>query len=381
MKIAIINPWFISEHAIGGTERFVQDLAVTLKKLGHEVDVYMLSGNSYLKNGINFISLELFGKNKIADEYMITNKFEILNCLDSYKNIANILESKIDYKQYDFIQLNSHIFLKCWENAKRIFTLHSNYEEFTILGTDEEFNLMVSIMKEAVKKYNTFFVIPSFYYYKQWLQLIGKNIVFIPHGLNTERLKCCKSKNDIIKKYNLDGNLIKILLPSSLEMIQKRPELVLDALSKLSYQYKDKFQVIFTGLDSQYNENIILLNDIAKKNHINVKFVQFIEMSEGYTVCDIVLIPSKSESFGYSALESLYLGIPTLLSDIPTLHEIKEGSSSGIIFGNNSTELSLCLEKFVKEKKFMRKEVSTAWIKKYSLDLFANRYIGVFYEK
>ena len=140
MKIAIINPWFISEHAIGGTERFVQDLAVTLKKLGHEVDVYMLSGNSYLKNGINFISLELFGKNKIADEYMITNKFEILNCLDSYKNIANILESKIDYKQYDFIQLNSHIFLKCWENAKRIFTLHSNYEEFTILGTDEEFN-------------------------------------------------------------------------------------------------------------------------------------------------------------------------------------------------------------------------------------------------
>lgn len=33
MKVAIINPWFISEESVGGTERFVQDLAGSLSKL------------------------------------------------------------------------------------------------------------------------------------------------------------------------------------------------------------------------------------------------------------------------------------------------------------------------------------------------------------
>lgn len=44
MKIAIISPWTVSSTAIGGTERFVLDLARAFKLLGNEVDVYMLSG-------------------------------------------------------------------------------------------------------------------------------------------------------------------------------------------------------------------------------------------------------------------------------------------------------------------------------------------------
>lgn len=379
MKVAIINPWFISDKSIGGTERFVQDLAVTLAKLGHKVDVYMLSGNSYKKNNVNYISLELFGKNKIADEYMLTKKFGVLDNINTYLNIARILENKVNCAEYDFLQLNSHIFLKCWENKKRIFTLHSNYEEFMVLGTEKEFNLMVSIMqKEACA--NTYFVTPSYYYYKKWLKLIQRNIFCIPHGLNIERLKCNKTKNELLYKYGLDKNLIKILLPSRLELIQKQPNLVLEALEKLEEEYRNKFQVVFTGLDEQYNENIEFLKKKAHTSNINVKFIQFNKISEGYKICDIVLIPSKSESFGYSALESLYLGIPTLLSKIPSLQEISEGSSTGILFGNTNIELALSLKQIAINKIIKRKEVSEQWIKKYSLDLFAQRYVGIINE-
>lgn len=49
MKIAIISPWTISDTAVGGTERFIIDLAETLNHLGNEVDVYMLSGENYKK--------------------------------------------------------------------------------------------------------------------------------------------------------------------------------------------------------------------------------------------------------------------------------------------------------------------------------------------
>ena len=43
MKIGLISTWAISDKAIGGTERFVIDLAQSLVQVGHEVDVYMWS--------------------------------------------------------------------------------------------------------------------------------------------------------------------------------------------------------------------------------------------------------------------------------------------------------------------------------------------------
>ena len=43
-------------------------------------------------------------------------------------------------------------------------------------------------------------------------------------------------------------------------------------------------------------------------------------MSEAYKIANICVLPSKSESFGYSALESLSLGIYTILNDIPTFN-------------------------------------------------------------
>lgn len=335
MKVAIINPWFISEKSVGGTERFVQDLSGSLSKLGHSVDVYMLSGKSYSKNNVNYISIDLFGSGIIADEYMITKRFGKLDNIENYKKIAIELEKKINCDNYDFIQLNSHIFLKCWEKHKRIFTLHSNYEEFIILNSDDEFNTMISIMKEEVNNYLTYFVTPSSYYYKYWTDLLLKNVIFIPHALDIERLKCNKTTERIMEKYQLDNNKIKILLPSRLEMIQKRPQLILEALSYLDESERDKYQVIFTGFDVQYNKNIEILKNIAEENGINTKFVKFEHINEGYKFTDLVLVPSKSESFGYSALESLYLGIPTILSNIPTLHEIAEGTTNYFFFENN----------------------------------------------
>ncbi len=376
MKVAIINPWFISEESVGGTERFVQDLAGSLSKLGHSVDVYMLSGKSYRKNNVNYISITLFGSDVIADEYMITERFGKLDNIETYKKIAVELEKKINCDNYDFLQLNSHIFLKCWEKHKRIFTLHSNYEEFIILNSDDEFNTMVSIMKEEVNSYPTYFVTPSSYYCKYWTDVLLKNVIFIPHALDIERLKCNKTTEQIMKKYQLDNNKIKILLPSRLEMIQKRPQLILEALSYLDESERDKYQVIFTGFDVQYNKNIKILKNIAEENGINAKFVRFDHINEGYKVTDLVLVPSKSESFGYSALESLYVGIFTILSNIPTLREIATGTTNYFFFENNK-DLAMILKNNVDKLRNERKEISKEWLKKYDLDLFARRYIDV----
>ena len=63
MKVALLTPWFVSEKSVGGTERFVNDLAYSLIDNNYEVDVYMLSGKSYKHKNINYISLKNEQKN------------------------------------------------------------------------------------------------------------------------------------------------------------------------------------------------------------------------------------------------------------------------------------------------------------------------------
>ena len=132
MKIAIINTWAISNKAIGGTERFVMDLANSLVEQKNEVDVYMFSGKTHQENGVNYINIDLFNTDDEADEYIVQNYFGNFENEESYINLARKLEQKINIDKYDFIQLNSQLFLECWKNKKRIFTIHTNPFEYEL---------------------------------------------------------------------------------------------------------------------------------------------------------------------------------------------------------------------------------------------------------
>lgn len=374
MNIALMTPWFIDKNSIGGTERFTEDLAISLKKLGNNIDVYMLSGKSYKSNGINYISLDLFGEDNIADEYMIFNEFGFFDNKKSYEKFAKRLESLVNVDKYDFLQLNSSLFLCAWRNKKRIFTLHSNKSEFMVLGTEKNFNCMIEVMKTETKNNNTFYICPSQYYFEEWKKVLGDSVRYIPHAINKKRLQCKTSKENIIEKYNLSKYKIKILLPSRLEMVQKRPYLVLEALNLLNDEEKNKYQVVFTGIDIQYRNNEEELKTLSKKYGIDSVFVIFDSINEGYKVADIVCVPSRSESFGYSALEGLYLKIPTILSDIPTYNEFAK-ESNAIIFGNTIEELAKILNHFERYK--YKKYNHNLFTSKYSMDAFGKSYMEV----
>ncbi len=49
MKIAILSPWTVKPNSVGGTERFVIDLAESFVNANNKVDVYMLAGEEYKK--------------------------------------------------------------------------------------------------------------------------------------------------------------------------------------------------------------------------------------------------------------------------------------------------------------------------------------------
>ena len=371
MQIAILNPWFIDEKSIGGTERFVKDLSKGLASLGHHVDVYMLSGRSYTFENINFISLNFFGNNIIADEYLLKNKFGQLNNEQIYDDIAKNIDNMIDFSHYDFVQINSHLFLKCCRNKKRIYVIHSNLNEFLVSNSKEDFEVMIDVMKKEIK-FDIKFVVVSNAYLKFWKNKLKSNVYSIPHAINIKRLFCEKSKKVYLLEYNLSSNKIKILLPSRLEPIQKKPMTVLKACKKLPLTNRNKYQIIFTGLDSQYTKYIEKLQIYAKKNNIDAKFISFNNIAQAYNIADYVILPSKTESFGYSALESLSLGIPTFLSNIPSFREIASGNENAIIF-NNINHLTKLLS--VSQDKYKRKIVSKEWKNRYDINKWIKKYL------
>ena len=232
---------------------------------------------------------------------------------------------------------------------------------------------MVKILKEEIKEKKKKIVCPSLYYGKQWSKILGEDVCTIYHAINQERLKTNYKKEDLIKKYNLSQDKIKILLPSRLEPIQKRPKYILEGLSKLSEEEKNKYQVIFTGIDTQYEQYINELKNYSNKHGIDSQFVIFDHISEGYKLCDIVCVPSKSESFGYAALEGIVLGIPTILSNIPTYRELKKDNEHVKIF-KSKRELANILKLYL-DKKNERNIVSKEYLDLFNLEEFGRKYI------
>lgn len=378
LKIAMINTWAISKKAVGGTERFVMDLAKAFKDNGNEVDVYMFSGNTHEEDGVNYINIDLFNINGEADEYVVQENFKNFETDQSYLDLAKKLEDKINMDKYDFIQLNSLLFLEAWKNKKRIFTIHTNPFEYILDWGEESFERAINIIKKYRNNDKTIFVTPSKFYANEYSKLTACKINFIPHAIDKERLKTDKTYEEICNQYNLNKKKIKILVPQRLEPNQKQPQLVLEACGLMKEDKKAKFEIIYTGLDKQYEKFVNLLEEKARKNNINIKIIRFDLISEAYKIADICVLPSKSESFGYSALEALSLGIYTVLNDIPTFNELIKGNNYNYIFKNNSEELKNKILEIIQNKEHIERQMpSEKWQKQYDINAFEKAYINL----
>ena len=91
---------------------------------------------------------------------------------------------------------------------------------------------------------------------------------------------------------------------------------------------------------------------------------------------DIVVLPSQSESFGYAALESLTLGIPTIMNDIPTFKEIAIGNEAAYFFRADAKELAGILERLLSDPH--RKVPNEAWVHRYALQSWVAEYEELF---
>jgi len=365
MNILLISLWSISNASIGGTERFVVDLASLLSK-SCSVTVFSLGYADLNIKKVNVFSLNIIDR---------LNEHSLLKYLEN-SGLAEIefkLKSFIKNNKFDIVHCNSLLFANLITDIPVIQTVHTNREEFYNFFPA---NIASTILKNINNDKNAIYVTPSISSMKSFQTLTGKTPLVIAHGFRSDIV--LRDKTSLRQKYGIPDDDIVFCVPSRLEIQQKGQEVLLIALQNIK-QSLPPFTVVLGGCDEQYLENKKYLH----KRYSDLKMVieGFSDKSDMYSLSDIIILPSRTESFGYAAIESAMIGLPLFLSDIPPYREIAQNNLRIVLFNNNEIDLArIILEK---NDMILAHEIifpSKKWRDRYSEDLMLQRYLFLYGE-
>ena len=102
-------------------------------------------------------------------------------------------------------------------------------------------------------------------------------------------------------------------------------------LKSITYVKIPKFKVVIAGDGIEKKE----LEKLSENLNIidKLSFLGYAEnMVKFYSVIDCLVVPSRSESFGLSAVEAQALGIPVIASNIKGLNEVVLDKKTGLLF-------------------------------------------------
>jgi glycosyltransferase involved in cell wall biosynthesis len=363
MKVLLTSLWSISNASIGGTEKFVVDLA-NLLSMDHDVTVLSLGTVNLNNHNIKTISLELVSN---LNEYSLSKYLED-------KGLHEIVEKirlQIDGGSFDVVHCNSLIFAGLIENVPVIHTVHTNEDEFKSSFSHRISNI---ILTNVLNDSESVYVTPSLFANDSFNKLTGKKSAIIFHGFNSD---ITISNNLALRnKYGILEKEIVFCVPSRLELKQKGQDILLNALVHME-KLLPPFAVVLGGCDKQY----IDVKESILTTYKNFKIVieGFSNKNDMYSLADIVVLPSKTESFGYAALESAMLGLLVFLSDIPPYREIAMNNKRIIQFKNDYVSLAKVLTdnlQLIKDHKIVQPPLN--WSERYSKELMLRSYVDLY---
>lgn len=327
MRICLHTIWDVSHGFIGGTERFLVELAKELKILG--ADPFILCTGDNFEKSIE--GVKVFGR--VPPEYResllrlgeakgayVKNNFAAHKTRElALRALAKHVQYQCDQVDKDILHLNSFASL-AFLNSKEpiIVTNHENSEESEALWGENFFPSLRAVLASMPSRCpNTKLAVPSVFYADEYSNFFGHKIHGVPLGVNLGTFQP-----------NFDNNVQssaghKILLPSRLEPKQKGHDIALEALKILLVQHPQT-ELIFSGLRRDNENHVALLKEQAHKLGVSehVIFKKYRDMGRAYAEANIIWSPERFCSYGLSISEALSLGKPTILSDIPTYLEI-----------------------------------------------------------
>ena len=386
MRIALIHSHLDSR---GGSQRYVIEIALTLKSLGVDVDIFSYEFNknqcySELTSSLNIkniINRELIRKRN-SKKKKFKKFFEKILKNHFLKNLANFFG--IDYlvhlyfcnkqaikltnlmlagnKAYDLIfaheepiSIYSAIKYKIIKNTPVYWFCYDSIEKWFIdWKTQKNYYFIRNfLLKKIYFKYD-YYLIKKFVNHSAVLDNSMKkkfqNLYDItPNirrgGINNLVLEYEK-KEFLRKKYKLSKD-IKIIFILTRFVPQKRVHDIFKLYEILSKHEKNKFFIYLNSpvIDKKYYDWCIIKYSKILNNHNIILDLQIPrndnEMYNLYLSSDIFIFPSQNQTWGHAALEAMACGLTTVVSNSCGISEVVKGITPGMVYScGNMDELA-----------------------------------------
>lgn len=324
MNILIVSLWSILNDSIGGTEKFVVDLAHLLSK-DYNVTILSLGETDLDTDNVRTVSLHI-----VSD----LNEYSLQQYLDNggFSEISAKLASFIKENNFDIVHANSLLFANLIHGVPVVQTVHTNLDEF---AASFPTTIASTILDNITQDSNVQYVTPSEFSQESFYNLTKKESTVINHSYRSDIT--LSDKTSLRLKYQIPENDLVFCVPSRLEIEQKGQAILLGALRRVR-QHLPSFTVVLGGCDTQYIKNKELI--LKMYPDLSLVIEGFANKSDMYSLADVIVLPSRTESFGYAALESAILGFPLFISNIPPYKEIARGNPHIILFENDEAHLA-----------------------------------------
>ena len=332
VRICLHTAWSLPSNFIGGTERFLIELAKELRILGF--DAFVVCSN--LQPIIDVEGIEVRGRvprdclesfvrtDPNIAMYMSEMVYSQLPSKKAFQHISKYVEDQLSEVEADIFHLNAFsaaLFVQL--SAPLVVTNHENKEELDGFWGAGAFDAMAAIARDdqdAFRSSPRLFT-PSRYYAELYAKQMGRVVSPNALGVNLGEfvLRSTHRFTDAKKT---------ILMPSRFFPAQKGQDIVLRACKLLREAGYMDLTFLFTGVRGYYGDEVDRFREEADRLGVAsaICIKNFAKIQDAFDEADIVVSPERYCSYGLSITEALSLGKPTVLSAIPTYLEIASGA-------------------------------------------------------
>lgn len=344
VRICLHTAWSLRANFIGGTERFLIELAKELRILGF--DPFVVCSN--LQPEIDVEGVQVRGS--VPDEYrtpfvqtdpniaeyMRKNVYNQTPSKVAFRHVSAYVQEQLRDVEADIFHLNAFsaaLFVNL--PAPMVVTNHENEEELDRFWELGAFATMARLIRDDSDSLPSapWLFTPSRHYAEEYSKQMARDIRPNALGVNLNEFSPTQQRYSVSSKKT-------VLMPSRFFPEQKGQDLALEACSLLRAAGYLNLTFLFTGVRDYYGLAVDLFRKEADRLGVAtaIRIKNFARIQDAFEEADIVVSPERYCSYGLSVTEALSLGKPTVLSDIPTYLEIASGLSHAFFVKNDDAK-------------------------------------------
>lgn len=335
MRICLHTVREVGPNFIGGTERLLIETAKELAALGHEPFIVSTGLRGEIEiEGIPLIQKtpEPYAKRYLAygfaNSAFITSEIMGGMTLDSgLRALGSYVDAQLKGVRADIIHLNSFATsIYSMSASGAVVSNHENEQEYDRKWGEGFTSRLAEIVLSGAGElqHASLLTTPSRYYAEYYSDAFGLPVVAIKGGISLTTFDRLRRKHR--EELSRSSSALQVLLPARFEPFQKGHDVAMRACRILMDQ-DVSLNLVFSGMREDYEERLGDFLNAARSFGVAdcVTAKRFEDIHTAYLACDVVISPERYCSYGLAISEALALGVPTVLSDIPTYREIADG--------------------------------------------------------